>query len=78
MSTFEGFEILEQAALEMIGAADESEFLRNYRIMLNRVLKERLGDEISASRLADEFVNIIMLRRKEIEMASGIHSKARQ
>jgi hypothetical protein len=68
---FEGFEILEQAALEMIGEPDEAACLEKYRALLLQCLLGRGVEPNDAPKLADHFVEIIALRRREIALASG-------
>jgi hypothetical protein len=68
---FDGFAVLEEAALSMLGATDEAAALETYREHLNRLLLENLGDPSLAQAVANKLLDIIAQRRKEIEMSAG-------
>jgi hypothetical protein len=78
MTDFQGFEILEQAAFQMIGADDEEKFIEHYRDMLKGLLMARLEDERAASVLAARLVDIIVHRRREIALSSSNTSEVLQ
>lgn len=73
MDGFDGFAVLEEAALMMIGASPEQadELLKIYRFNLERLLLENIGDPRQAAAVADRFVGIIVQRRREIELSTG-------
>ena len=70
---FDGFAILEEAALMMIGVSPEQQFdlLKFYRCNLERLLLDELGDPQLAAAIADKFLGIIVQRRNEIELSAG-------
>ena len=76
---FDGFAVLEEAALRMVGASPEQEgdLLKAYRCSLERLLLEALGDPEQAAAVATGFIGIIVKRRKEIELASGANQTQR-
>lgn len=79
MDEFDGFAILEEAALAMIGASPEQEceLLKFYRCNLERLLLDELDDPQLATAIADRYLGIIVQRRKEIELASGANQTQR-
>ena len=74
---FDGFAVLEEAALTMLGVPDEAGMLEKYREHLERLLLKSLGDRQVAAALAAKLVEIIATRRKEIEQSAGANRTER-
>jgi hypothetical protein len=68
---FDGFAIIEEAALTMLGVPDEAGTLETYREHLERLLLKSLGDRQAAAALAVKLVEIIALRHKEIALSAA-------
>jgi hypothetical protein len=66
-----GFEIIEQAALQMLGAPDEGALLELYRAQSRVCLLGRGVEPEEAAELADKFAEIILHRRREIALSAG-------
>jgi hypothetical protein len=67
----DGFAVLEEAALTMLGVPNEAGMIETYRENLERLLLKSLGDRQVAAALAVKLVEIISQRRKEIELSAG-------
>ena len=68
---FDGFAVLDEAALTMLGVPDEAGMLETYRERLEQLLLTSLGDRQLAAALAAKLVEIIATRRKEITLSAG-------
>jgi hypothetical protein len=75
---FDGFAILEEAALTMLGVPDEAGVIEIYREQLRRLLMESLGNAGLANAAADKLLDIIIQRRKEIEHSAGANLTERK
>jgi hypothetical protein len=74
---FDGFAILEEAALTILGVPDEAGMLETYREHLERLLLKSLGDRQVATALAAKLVEIITMRRKEMTASAGANLSGR-
>ncbi len=68
---FDGFAVLEEAAVTLLGHPNERELIESFRTNLEQFLAARTGDAALAADLANRFIEIIKLRRSEIKLASG-------
>lgn len=69
--SFDGFAVLEEAALTMLGYPCQQAFLDYYRLKLHQCFVDRGLEQGFASELAAEMVDIIAKRGREIELAAG-------
>jgi hypothetical protein len=70
---FDGFAVLEEAALMMVGASNEEALLQTYRAELERSLLDQRVAPRAAASLAARFVEIIARRHKEIVTLSSVN-----
>ena len=74
MADFVGFEIIEQAAFLMLGTQDEAGFIAWYRENLCQGMVAHGLELEQAAKLADRLVEIIDMRKREIELSAGSHT----